>query len=113
MFIPPIGMAAMSFAACADKAERSAATAVATSKDDWRFMEFSPARSKNASTSVARQDGPKRRVDEPFWSGLSNPMASVVHTTPNWSKPSPRAVGLWLFALAAIVLCMVTLGGLT
>jgi cytochrome c oxidase assembly protein subunit 15 len=40
-------------------------------------------------------------------------MASAGETVVSWRVPGPRAVGFWLLALAAIVLCMVTLGGLT
>src|SRR5215470_5888024 len=52
------------------------------------------------------------------WTGCSHrdyqrSMASAGETVMSWRAPGPRAVGLWLFSLAAIVLCMVTLGGLT
>jgi cytochrome c oxidase assembly protein subunit 15 len=40
-------------------------------------------------------------------------MASAAATEMSLREPGPRAVGLWLLSLAAIVLCMVTLGGLT
>jgi len=40
-------------------------------------------------------------------------MASAVPTEMSLRAVGPRAVGLWLLSLAAIVLCMVTLGGLT
>jgi cytochrome c oxidase assembly protein subunit 15 len=34
-------------------------------------------------------------------------------STSNWKNPGRRAVGIWLLAIAAVIACMVTIGGLT
>jgi len=40
-------------------------------------------------------------------------MTGSALSLPSWRAPGRRAVGIWLLAVAAIIVCMVTLGGLT